>query len=64
MLANLNLTRKTTIIMVTHDNQVGLQTQRMLLLKDGKIVKEKQGLLLSKKGIETRKASDNFTGTR
>lgn len=60
LLANLNLTRKTTIIMVTHDSQVGLQTQRMLLLKDGKIMKEKQGLLLSRKPNNIHKESDDF----
>jgi len=60
LLANLNIIRKTTIIMVTHDSQVGLQTQRMLLLKDGKIIKEKQGLLLSKKINELQKEKDEF----
>jgi putative ABC transport system ATP-binding protein len=49
LLANLNLTRGTTIIMVTHDSQVAAHTERMLLLKDGKIQKEKQGLHLAKK---------------
>jgi len=60
LLANINIIRKTTIIMVTHDSQVGLQTQRMLLLKDGKIIKEKQGLLLSKKINELQKEKDEF----
>jgi putative ABC transport system ATP-binding protein len=49
LLANLNLTQGTTIIMVTHDSQAANHTERMLLLKDGKIVKEKQGLHLAKK---------------
>lgn len=49
LLANLNLTRGSTIIMVTHDSQVAAHTERMLLLKDGKIQKEKQGLHLAKK---------------
>ena len=49
LLANLNLTRGTTIIMVTHDSQVAAHAERMLLLKDGKIQKEKQGLHLAKK---------------
>jgi ABC-type lipoprotein export system ATPase subunit len=35
--------------MVTHDSQVAAHTERMLLLKDGKILKEKQGLLMAKK---------------
>ena len=37
LLANLNLTQGTTIIMVTHDSQAARNTERMLLLKDGKI---------------------------
>lgn len=49
LLANLNLTQGTTIIMVTHDSQVANHTERMLLLKDGKIIKEKEGLHLAKK---------------
>ena len=35
--------------MVTHDSQAANHTERMLLLKDGKIVKEKEGLHLAKK---------------
>jgi ABC-type lipoprotein export system ATPase subunit len=35
--------------MVTHDNQVAAHTGRMLLLKDGKILKEKQGLFSANK---------------
>jgi len=49
LLAKLNLTNQTTIVMVTHDFQAANQTERMLLLKDGKIIKEKQGLHLAKK---------------
>jgi ABC-type lipoprotein export system ATPase subunit len=49
LLANLNLTQGTTIIMVTHDSQAARNTERMLLLKDGKIVKEMPGLHVSKK---------------
>jgi putative ABC transport system ATP-binding protein len=49
LLANLNLNQGTTIIIVTHDGQVAAHTERMLLLKDGKIIKEKQGLHLAKK---------------
>ena len=49
LLANLNLTKGTTIIMVTHDSQAANHTERILLLRDGKIVKEKRGLYLAKK---------------
>lgn len=49
LLANLNLTQGTTIIMVTHDSQAARNTERMLLLKDGTIVKEMQGLHSNKK---------------
>ncbi len=51
LLANLNLNHGTTIIMVTHDGQVASHTERLLLLSDGKITKEKQGLHLAKKLI-------------
>ena len=49
LLANLNLNRGTTIIMVTHDSQAASHTERMLLLQDGKITREKQGLHFAKK---------------
>jgi putative ABC transport system ATP-binding protein len=52
LLANLNMTQGTTIIMVTHDGQAAAHTERMLLLRDGKIVKEKQGIhALKKKNV-------------
>ncbi|MGA3191972.1 MAG: ATP-binding cassette domain-containing protein [Candidatus Bathyarchaeia archaeon] len=51
LLANLNINRGTTIIMVTHDSQVASHTERMLLLQDGKITKEKQGLHLVRKKL-------------
>ena len=43
LLADLSQKQGTTIIMVTHDEQVAVQTQRMLYLNDGKILREKQG---------------------
>jgi ABC-type lipoprotein export system ATPase subunit len=49
LLANLNVTQGTTIIMVTHDGEAAHHTERMLLLRDGKIVKEKQGTHAMKK---------------
>jgi putative ABC transport system ATP-binding protein len=45
LLGKLNEEQKTTIVMVTHDSQIAAHTRRMLLLKDGKILKEKAGLL-------------------
>ena len=51
LLARLNLKHDTTIIMVTHDGQVAAHTERVLLLRDGKIVKEKQGLQSTKKKL-------------
>ena len=41
LLSDLNQKQGTTIIMVTHDEQVATQTQRILTLKDGKISKDK-----------------------
>lgn len=49
LLANLNMTQGTTIIMVTHDGEAANHTERMLLLRDGKIIKEKQGTHAMKK---------------
>ena len=49
LLANLNITQGTTIIMVTHDGEAANHTERMLLLRDGKIIKEKQGTHALKK---------------
>jgi ABC-type lipoprotein export system ATPase subunit len=51
LLANLNIDRGTTIVLVTHDGHVASHTERVLLLKDGKITKEKQGLHLAKKKL-------------
>jgi putative ABC transport system ATP-binding protein len=42
LLADINQKQGTTIIMVTHDQRVAAQTQRMLFLSDGKILKDKQ----------------------
>jgi putative ABC transport system ATP-binding protein len=51
LLADLNIQKGTTIVMVTHDSQVASHTDRMLLLQDGKITKEKQGLLATQKKL-------------
>ena len=48
---NLNIDSGTTIVMVTHDSQIASHTERMLLLQDGRITKEKQGLHLAKKKL-------------
>jgi putative ABC transport system ATP-binding protein len=48
LLNNLNKNQGTTIITVTHDSQVAAHTKRMLLLKDGRIVREKEGLYSNK----------------
>ena len=42
LLSDLNRKQGTTIIMVTHDEQVAAQTYRLLFLKDGKVVEHKQ----------------------
>ena len=49
LLAHLNIQNKTTIIMVTHDSHVAAHTERVLFLQDGKINKEREGLLLKRK---------------
>jgi len=63
LLANLNLTQGTTIIMVTHDTQAARNTERMLLLKDGKIVKEVQGLHANKKNQKCPYCNNNIQST-
>ncbi len=40
LILSLNQTRKTTIIIVTHDMNVAMQTQRIIHLSDGKVVTE------------------------
>jgi putative ABC transport system ATP-binding protein len=51
LLGKLNIDQGTTIIMVTHDGQMASHTERVLLLNDGKIMKERQGLHLVKKKL-------------
>lgn len=58
LLANLNLTQGTTIIMVTHDSQAAHHTERMMLLKDGKIQKEKAGAHVQKKNPQAAGIQD------
>jgi putative ABC transport system ATP-binding protein len=44
LLAKLNISRGTTIVMVTHDGQIASRADRMLFLNDGKLLtKEKKG---------------------
>lgn len=40
LILSLNKTRKTTIIIVTHDPNIAMQTQRIINLSDGKVVSE------------------------
>lgn len=43
LILNLNATRETTIIIVTHDPLVAQQTQRIIQLMDGKVIGEEAG---------------------
>lgn len=43
LILNLNATRETTIIVVTHDPLVAEQTQRIIQLMDGKVIGEEAG---------------------
>ena len=49
LLINLNLMQGTTIVVVTHDKECTLQTERILRLKDGRIEKEYRGNLAKRK---------------
>jgi len=52
LLGKLNIDQGTTIVMVTHDNNIGSRASRMLFLNDGKILaKEKQGTHIMKKEL-------------
>ena len=51
LLANLNVTQGTTIIMVTHDGEAAHHAERMMLLRDGKIIREKPGTHAVKKNM-------------
>lgn len=42
LILNLNVTRETTIIIVTHDPSVAEQTQRIIRLMDGKVIGEEE----------------------
>ncbi|MGD6933039.1 MAG: ABC transporter ATP-binding protein [Candidatus Bathyarchaeia archaeon] len=42
LLSDLCVNQKTTVVMVTHDSHVAARTQRLLFLKDGKILKERR----------------------
>jgi len=49
LLGKLNIDQRTTIVMVTHDRQVGSRAGRMLFLNDGKLLKkERKGSHLMK----------------
>ena len=52
LLANLNAMQGTTIIMVTHDGEAAHHAERMMLLRDGKIIKEKPGARALKKNVK------------
>ena len=47
LLADLNINHGTTIVVVTHDTHVAALCKRVLLLRDGSIVKERSGLNLA-----------------
>jgi putative ABC transport system ATP-binding protein len=51
LLGRLNINQGTTIVMVTHDSHMASHTERILLLNDGKITKERQGLHQVKKKL-------------
>jgi len=51
LLANLNAMQGTTIIMVTHDGEAAHHAERMMLLRDGKIIREKPGARALKKNV-------------
>ena len=64
LLAKLNLAQGTTIIMVTHDSQAANYTERMLLLKDGKIIKEKKVSTSQKRTTNAQAAKPTSTKRR
>lgn len=52
LLGELNIDQGTTIVMITHDSHIATHTDRLLFLKDGKLLKkEKKGTHLIKKKL-------------
>jgi putative ABC transport system ATP-binding protein len=45
LLGKLNIDQGTTIVLITHDNNIASHANRMLILEDGKLLKEKKGTL-------------------
>jgi putative ABC transport system ATP-binding protein len=56
LLVKLNTSQGTTIAVVTHDNQVAGETERVLRLKDGRIENERLGNLAKRKASQRKKA--------
>jgi putative ABC transport system ATP-binding protein len=53
LLGKLNSEQGTTIVMVTHDNQIAAHAGRMLFLNDGRLLaKEKQGIHVAKDALK------------
>jgi putative ABC transport system ATP-binding protein len=63
LLVNLNLRYGTTIIIVTHDNQVAGETERILRLHHGRIEKQKEGNLARRKLEHKWNVNDLDTAT-
>jgi len=55
LLVKLNTSQGTTIVVVTHDNQIAAETERVLRLKDGRIEKERAGNLAKRKQTQQSK---------
>jgi len=63
MLRRERIHRRSAIVMGTHDSQVVSRTKRMIMLKDGKTVQEKQGVHPAKRKlleITNQKAKDDL----
>lgn len=63
LLVNLNLKYGTTIIIVTHDNQVAGETERILRLHHGRIEKQREGNLARRKLEHKWNVNDIGTAT-
>jgi putative ABC transport system ATP-binding protein len=58
LLGRLKADQETTIIMVTHDNMMASQSERMLFLSDGKLTKEREGQFIVEKAGNERYCSN------
>jgi putative ABC transport system ATP-binding protein len=59
LLGRLNIDQGTTIVIVTHDSHMASHAGRMLFLRDGRLLKEKQGTHFTKENLPSMSWQDS-----